>query len=102
MKRDLEVVLMTVLQTSLEACFSLGLQRRGCHIPERPLLLLPPRHLQNGSRWHVGESIIMLSSVVACGKRTSLSWFWLSPGLMNEPYSRSARHLMMPPTNELC
>lgn len=37
---------------------------------------------------HVGESIIMVSSVVTYGKRTCLLTLRLSSGLMNETYSK--------------
>lgn len=48
---------------------------------------LAPVLLQNGSRWRVGESIIVASSVVAYG-RPSLLRLWLSPGLIHESYSK--------------
>lgn len=66
---------------------SRGLGRQGLlHRRALPPALAPVL-LQNGSRWRVGESIIVASSVVAYG-RASLLRFWLSPGLILESYSK--------------
>lgn len=58
-----------------EACVFTGLESKGCYSPERPPLLLPLHLLLNGSRWPVGESNVVVSSVVEYRKRTSLLRF---------------------------
>lgn len=71
----------TVVQTSAGVGFSTGLGRQGLLHPRTFPPALAPAPSAEWSRWRVGGSIIMVSSVVAYGERTSLLRFWLSPSL---------------------
>lgn len=67
---------MTVLKSHVDFTGSRCFQWAGkmaYYLPEHSLLLLPPTPSTEWSRWHVGEIITMVSSVVAYGRRTSLS-----------------------------